>query len=382
MGTARPLPPALPDPRPWDHAPWNGNLEAYREDLYGGMAFGLPDVRAFAQEWLEELLRVGYYGMEESLGLPLRQQEGEYSSPPRPLPLYGEAYPTRLGGTGQTVWLQLDGPRSPERGYREISVSDKPLRTDAAILASLTALEVRPIDLGVLREILPKILPLRGESFWDRWTGILEDRHADEKLKSTLRDLRHHQTLDYFLALLRYHRPGFDDLPPRERADLITETCSYANEFLDALRKLVAFLEHGRPNRRGPAANRITARDVKAAVLRDVDGLTNRQIGEELCIPAPTDFVVKGDHPTVRKMVGRGRTVLETALGEEGWQRQAEAMKAEAARWHSISSPEQEAEIESEILGVPYEETLQRVENASRHNGASQQHGAAGDSAL
>ncbi|MEJ7873027.1 MAG: hypothetical protein WKF67_12285, partial [Rubrobacteraceae bacterium] len=260
------LPPAPPDPRPWDHAPWNGNLEAYREDLYGGMAFGLPDVRAFAQEWLEELLRVGYYGMEESLGLPLRQQEGEYSSPPRPLPLYGEAYPTRLGGTGQTVWLQLDGPRSPERGYREISVSDKPLRTDAAILASLTALEVRPIDLGVLREILPKILPLRGESFWDRWTGILEDRRADEKLMSTLRDLRHHQTLDYFLALLRYHRPGFDDLPPRERADLITETCSYANEFLDALRKLVAFLEHGRPNRRGPAANRITARDVKAAV--------------------------------------------------------------------------------------------------------------------
>ena len=368
------LPSAPPDPKPWDHAPWNGSLESYREDLYAGMTFGLPDVRALAREWLEELLRVGYYGMEESLGLPLKQRSGEYSSPPRPLPLYGEAYPTCLGGTGQTVWLQLDGPRSRERGYREISVSDKPLRTDAAILAALTALEVRPLDLGILREVLPEIMPLRGESFWDRWTGILEDRRTDGKLRTTLRELRHHQTLDYFLALLRYHRPGFDDLPPLERADLIAETCGHANEFLEALRKMVAFLEHGRPNRRGPATTRVTARDVKAAVLKDVDGLTYRKIGEELCIPAPANIVVKGDHPTVRKMVGRGRMVLEAALGEEGWRRQAEAMRVEAARWRSISAAEQEAEIESEILGVPYEETPWRIEKEGRHSVASQEH--------
>lgn len=353
---------------PWDHTPWNGNLEAYREDLYGGMTFGLPDVRFLAREWLEELLRVGYYGIEESLGLPLKQQAGEYSSPPRPLPLYGKAHPTRLGGTGQTIWLQLDGPRSAERGYRDISVSDKPLRTDAAILAALTALEVRPLDLGLLREVLPEILPLRGESFWDRWTAILEDPRANKKLKSTLRDLRHHQTLDYFLALLRYHRPGFDDLCPRERADLIAETCGYANEFLETLRKMVAFLEHGRPNRRGPVATKVIARDVKTAVLKDVDGLTNRQIGEELCIPVPADFVIKRDHPTVRKMVGRGRAVLETALGEEGWQRHIEVMKAEAVRRRSISVTEQEAEIESEILSVPYEEALQRLEEERQQN--------------
>lgn len=367
---------------PWDHTPWNGNLEAYREDLYGGMTFGLPDVRALAREWLEELLRIGYYGMEESLGLPLKQQADEYSSPPRPLPLYGEAHPTRLGGTRQTIWLQLDGPRSPEHGYREISISDKPLRTDAAIIAALTALEVRPLDLGILREILPETVPLRDESFWDRWTATLEDPRANEKLKSTLRGLRHHQTLDYFLALLRYHRPGFDDLPPRERADLIAETCSYANEFLETLRKLVAFLEHGRPNRRGPAATRVTARDVKEAVLKDVNGLTNRQIGEELCIPVPSDFVVKGDHPTVRKIVRRGRAILETALGEEGWQRQAKAMKAEAARWSSISLAEREAQIESEILGVSHEETLRRNEKIGQHDGASRARGAVEDIAL
>ena len=82
--------------RPWDPSPWDGDLEAYREDLYAGMAFGMPDVRTFAREWLEELLRVGYCGMEESLGLPLKQRPSDFFAPPKPLPLCGEAYPTRL----------------------------------------------------------------------------------------------------------------------------------------------------------------------------------------------------------------------------------------------------------------------------------------------
>ena len=72
-------------PRPWDPSPWDGDLEAYREDLYAGMAFGMRDMRAFAREWLEELLRVGYYGMERLLGLPFKQRSGDYFAPPKPL---------------------------------------------------------------------------------------------------------------------------------------------------------------------------------------------------------------------------------------------------------------------------------------------------------
>jgi hypothetical protein len=89
------------------------------------------------------------------------------------------------------------------------------------------------------------------------------------------------------------------------------------------------FLEHSQPIRRGPAATKVAARDIKAAVLREVDGLTNRQIAEVLCINNPADFPIKGDHPTVRKMVGRGRRALVAALGEEGWQAQVQAMKEE-----------------------------------------------------
>ena len=53
--------------------PRNGNENAYREGLYAAMAFGLPGLRTFAWEWLEELWCVCCYGTEESLGLPLKQ---------------------------------------------------------------------------------------------------------------------------------------------------------------------------------------------------------------------------------------------------------------------------------------------------------------------
>lgn len=349
----------LPEPtphaesRPWDLAPWGGDMEAYRESLYAGMAFGFSDLRAFAREWLEELLRVGYYGMEESLGLPLKQQAGDLSAIPRPLPLFGEAYPVRIGDAGQIFWLQLDAGRS-DRGYRNVAISDEPLRTDKAILAAMTALEGRPLDTQLLGKALPEILPAYGKSFWDRWTKTLKERRSDEDLVETLEELRYHQSLDYVLTLLRYHRPGFDALSREERMALVAGTCSYVNTFLEALRKLMAFLEHGTPGRRIPAATKAASRDVRTVVLKDVDGLTHREIGRELGVPPPEEDG-KGDHPTVRKMVRRGRRILEQALGVEGWRTQAEAMRIEAERWSSLSEEEQEAEMEAEALGVPYE---------------------------
>ncbi len=81
------LPQPAPPRNPWDRAPWAGDREAYREDLYSGLAFAFTDLRAFAREWLEELLRVGYYGMEESLGLPLKQHTATLSPAPESPPL-------------------------------------------------------------------------------------------------------------------------------------------------------------------------------------------------------------------------------------------------------------------------------------------------------
>ena len=341
VGVVLPAPPR----NPWDHAPWNGNLEAYREDLYSGMTFGMPDLRPFAREWIEELARVGCHGMEESMSLPLKQQAGDLSAVPKPLPLYGEVYPVRIGEAGRVYWLQLDAGRS-ERGYGEIAVSDEPLRSDRAIFAAMTSLEGRAFDMEKLRRILPGITPSYGESFWDRWTAILGDKNAPRGLVEDLESLRYHGALDYVLAVLRYHRPGFDDLPLQERAALVAETCSYVNAHLEGLRKLMSFVEYGTPGRRiPPAATKFINRDIKAAVLKDVEGLTYREIGRELGIPPPEDIAHKGDHPTVRKMVRRARSVLNGALGAEGWEAQVQIMKARAERLLSggeAEHPEQE----------------------------------------
>jgi hypothetical protein len=149
---------------------------------------------------------------------------------------------------------------------------------------------------------------------------------------SSLRDLQHYQTLHYAVMFLRYHSADFDELTFEGRADLVAETCSHINEFVEVLHKLMSLLEHGKPKRREPAATKVAARDSKAAVLREVDGLTNRQIAEALCMSVPADFLIKGDHPTVRKMVRRGRSALVAALGEESWQAQVQAMRDEAQR--------------------------------------------------
>lgn len=354
--------PARPK-EPWDYAPWDGNLDAYREDLYGGMAFAYSDLRAFAQEWLEELARVGYYGTEESLELPLKQQAGDLSAIPRLLPLYGEAYPVRFGAGRQVLWLRLDVGRS-ERGYRNVSVSDEPLRTDRAILAALTALEGRPLDTSRLSRALRETTPSHNESAWDLWVRAVDGRGAiGEPLSGATavpEDLQHHQALDYVLSVLRHHRPDFDDLPREEKAALMVKSCAHVNEFLESLRKLVAFLEHGTPGCRTPAARKMADRDVAAAIFRDVDRLTYREIGEEIGVQPPDNFDYKGDHPTVRKMVGRGRDILKRALGEEGWWSQVEAMRAEAERWLSLSGTQREAEAQAEALGIPYEEALKR----------------------
>ncbi|QYJ15615.1 hypothetical protein Rxycam_01439 [Rubrobacter xylanophilus DSM 9941] len=359
------LPPSAPSENPWDRAPWLGDREAYREDLYSGLAFAFTDLRSFAREWLEELLRVGYYGMEESLGLPIRQQAGTLSPTPESLPLYGESYPVRLEGTRQTVWLGLDGPRSETGQYREVTVSEEPLRTDGAIFAALAVLEGRSIDLSRLRKILPELVPSCGESVWDRWTDLA----SEESKAELLRSLRHHQTLDYVLLLLRYHRPGFDALPLEERAGLLAEACAHLNDSLEALRKFMAFVEYGVPGRGAVPVARTIARDIKAAVLKDVEGLTYRQIGERLGIPPPADFGYKGDHASVRKMVGRGRRFFRAALGEEGYASHVEAMKEEARRRHAMSATEREAEDLAEAFGIPYEDALRRIEERGQKRG-------------
>ena len=78
-----------------------------------------------------------------------------------------------------------------------------------------------------------------------------------------------------------------------------------------------------------------------------------RVIGQELGILSPPDAHYKGDHPTVRASVKRGREILIKALGTDGWSKQVETMKTEAARWNSLSDKEKLRETLADEYGIP-----------------------------
>ncbi|MDP9474290.1 MAG: hypothetical protein M3R38_01055 [Actinomycetota bacterium] len=359
-------PPAAPE-RPWDREPYGGNEEHYREDLYNGIAFATTDLRRFADKWLEELRRVGYRGVGGPSSLPLKQRI-DYSAVSRPasLPPQGDAYPVRFENTRQVLWLQVDSMRSSERGYREVRVSDQPVRTDEAILAALTVMEGRTMDPKRLRRGLAELELSAGRSMRDHWReayrSIPDEQALKGKRPKVVEDLQHHQSLDHLLLLLRHHRPNFDELPQRRKSELIARACELVNEFLGSVRKLTSFLEFGAPGRRQRKAAEDADRDVRAAVLRDVDGLTYKEIGQVLGLPVPDEYGDKGDHPTVRQAANRGRRIVVRALGEERWRQHVRAMRDEAERWCSLSEAQQEAESMAEHLDIPYEEALRRVE--------------------
>jgi hypothetical protein len=78
-------------------------------------------------------------------------------------------------------------------------------------------------------------------------------------------------------------------------------------------------------------------------------------------IPLPPDFEIKGEHQAVRKMVDRGRKILNSAFGEEGWRERVEKMKAEKSWWQSLSQEEREERIEAEYRALELEHLLKRA---------------------
>ena len=339
-----------PRTQPWDAM--GETVDSYRELLYSGMASllaGTDYLPELAEEWLAELSRVGYRGMVPfrshdsgiSWRVPTKEQPDRLESTVSDnLGARKDAYAVVPEDSRQVLSLQLNGQRSSKRGYREVRVSDKPIRTDTAIVSALTALEGRALNVEELRE-----------SFEQDGTSFDESLYVEETINYGP------LPLDYVLLLLRYHRPDFSLLSREEKSGLLVHTCARINQFLDALRKLMSFLEYGTPSGQAKAPTRDADKDVRATTLRDVVGLTYREIGEELDVPPPKDFEFKGDYPRVRQMVIRGRKILVLALGEDGWRRHIEAMKAEAKRWNSLSVVEQEVEDWVEY-GLPYEEAL------------------------
>ncbi len=178
-------------------------------------------------------------------------------------PVTSEARPVRLD-KNQIVWLQPHGIFITDYGYRRIEVSDKPPESDTAIVAALTALKaVTTESPEMVRHVIPFI-----ERWYEEETRLKDldsvryKEGASESLDKILREsqFRGHeltalqgldpkvqQYLEYIKDLLRHYRPGFDGLPSEDRIALIEHTCRYMSGFLEALRKLIKFVEHGTP---------------------------------------------------------------------------------------------------------------------------------------
>jgi hypothetical protein len=142
--------------------------------------------------------------------------------------------------------------------------------------------------------------------------------------------------LQFARALLRYYRPNFENLPPEEQHTLLERCCDRVNNVLESTRLLAEFLEYGAPSRDQRPSFGDPQRDVEAAMLKDVEGLTYSRIAEALGIAVPQRSYGAADYSSVGHMVKRGRGILERAYGQQGWPDVAAEMRAELSRWEVL----------------------------------------------
>jgi hypothetical protein len=262
--------------------------------------------------------------------------------------------------------LKLNGARA-ERGYRTVEVLKEPLRTDVAIVAALTNLEAEEVNIDRIERALALLkVPMQDYSLIEMalatqdegsegHSGHLAKTDAEE-FRSLTADLRGWRTLEYVVALLRHYRPEFDDLPKEEKHGLIVGCCRRVNALLEVSRQLGAFLEYGAPNKDLRAPLEEVERYVRAAELKDVEGLSDRKIGEILGIePAPSDEI-RRQNSKVRHAVRQGRRLFTDAWGEEEWQKRVVWKRCESEWFLSLTKDEQEWVHFADSEGMPAEE--------------------------
>lgn len=349
---------------------------------------GRPQFRAFAELMLDHLSGVGLPEMD----LLRRAPEGNTDAPD-PKADAGAYDPDlrrfRLDN-GQTAYVYLNAERS-RHGYKELAVLSREQaeqtfvgsRAERAITVATTLMGYTPIDVKTLGKALERVEGTITKSAEEhrRETaekilkrdkrGSMSLQQRRETAQQALEFQHNLQTpsLEYALALLRYHRPSFHALQRHEQLGLILLTCEYLNDVLESARKLAAFLEYGTEVGLLKKTVSNLNRDVRAAVLSEVTGLSHREIGQELHIPVPPDSRTKGGNDTVRKSIQQGLAFLKKFFGEEGWRERRVTMKAEAERYKTLSEEERSVEDLAERWGVSKEEARECYEHNKQRYG-------------
>jgi hypothetical protein len=353
---------------------------------------GRQDLPGLAKYWLDFLSKTGLSGMGNSPNVVLKQD-----SPAglRDIDKVGEARAAQLENN-QTFWLHLPP------GYRDLEIFDESLGSDKAIIAALTTLETATQDKERLRQAILIYLVSKNalQEAWSTMKPSLTSEFIGHLLKRSAEALEEAQakypllhdanpddlltalgganTFRYVERLLRYFRPNFGNLIFEEQAALIEGTCIRVNKFRRATEDLMAFIEYGgydkddkdlRVKKLKPGLED-ARRDIRAVVLRDVEGMSVEAIGKELGANPPGESnKIKKYHSTVGTRIKRGRALVEGAWGKEGWQERADAMRHARQNYLVLSEKDRAILEMAERLalhaGVPVERAQDLIQQDS-----------------
>lgn len=312
--------------------PLHDGLRAARETMH------VPDL---ADAWLEILSDDGSLPDASATvltykGKPLSRLTTE---DPANTPSDPSVYPARLDN-GQVIWIKLH-KRGLSDALFSASVADKP-DSVGAVLAALTMMEGDEVDIEQLQRSLPLVDLSHPAGISECVYEVERDLIFTWEKSEALELIRAFPVgpVRLALALLRYYRPVFDALPEEEKRDLLIGCCERMNRTITAIRQLTGFLEYGALGRDQRPAIEDPHRDVRAVVMRDVEGETYPKIAARLRIAVSEKAKYVGDYSTVSKAVGRGRDILVRALGRDGWEKAAAEMRREHVRREALSEPE------------------------------------------
>jgi hypothetical protein len=280
--------------------------------------------------WLEELKKKPLAKVKPPLEAPPKEEIEDFE-PKIPL-LDKDMHPVRLGESLKSAWIWFGGPRT-QVGYRDVEVFDKPLCTEAGIVAVLTVLEasiIEDVDFKKLKGALLAHIRAHPE---------LEEKNLKEVVDKLPIYLS--RSFRYNLTLFRYRRPDFDNYTLREQIDLLDHHRNHINQFLKAQRNHLSFLEYGTYTGRPTRVVEHAQKQVTATVLKDVQGLPHIKLADVLRIEKPEKYKDNGKIPEIEKLIRDGRRLLDNALKSEGgWKNRAEKMKFDMERYNSLRKRE------------------------------------------
>lgn len=279
-------------------------------------------------------------------------------------------YPARLDN-GEVFWVWFD-PLREARERDGIGIGDRTLGTEEASIAALIAVE--PPMVGILRTHKPVRRADGRVELWPKsWDTIrfASGRTISELMWKSPRldpadDVLEKPYPKLVRALLRNYRPDFDNLPFEAQLALMEGAAPYVEDFQESLRRFVAYLEYGHPEKDLRTALENAGRDARAAVLSDVHGLTTMHIAKELGAKISESAKAKNYSSTAASWVKNGRILLARAFGEKGWRERVEAAKVAIRRRESIEQRWERLSLKDQYVALLAEASEVSEEEARR----------------